>query len=278
MSKRPAAQHPATQHLEQLLQDRPGPLYIALSGGIDSLALMTVAARVRSQHTEAVHAVSEAVPPEATDRCRQLADRFGWRLTVLDAGEFNDPRYIDNPVNRCYYCKSNLFERIAEQIDITGATIATGTNKDDLGDYRPGLIAASENAVWQPYAEAEIDKPMIREIARTEQLGELAELPAQPCLSSRVETGIAINARDLLFVHRVERRLAVELGEGDIRCRITAAGVVAQLPAQTAAFSDSAVHAKLDQLLTALCASDNRHFARIEPYRMGSAFLRSRDG
>lgn len=265
----------AQQRLESLLRTRDGTLYIALSGGIDSITLMTVAARVRSAPTIAVHAVSEAVPAEATARCRELAAQRGWHLRVLNAGEFSDQRYIDNPVNRCYYCKTNLFSRITDQIEVQSATIATGTNLDDLGDYRPGLIAASENAVWQPFAEAGVDKATIRQIARSENLAELSELPAQPCLSSRVETGIAINGADLLFAHRIERRLASEIGDGDIRCRITADGIVAQLPADTPAFVDPQQMARLESLLRELCQKDNRQLDRIEPYRMGSAFLRA---
>lgn len=261
--------------LESLLRERSGTLYIALSGGIDSITLMTVAARVRKEPTIAVHAISEAVPEEATVRCRELAAERHWTLKILNAGEFDDQRYIENPVNRCYYCKTNLFARITDHINTTSATIATGTNQDDLGDYRPGLIAASENSVWQPFAEVGIDKNTIREIARTENLGELSDLPAQPCLSSRVETGIAINGADLLFVHRIERKLAEEIGLGDIRCRITAEGVVAQLPADAAAFSDQRQHAQLEALLKDLCQSNSRQFNRIEPYRMGSAFLRN---
>ena len=94
-------------------------------------------------------------------------------------------------------------------------------------------------------------------------------------MSSRVETGIAINGADLLFVHRIERKLAEEIGLGDIRCRITAEGVVAQLPADAAAFSDQRQHAQLEALLKDLCQSNSRQFNRIEPYRMGSAFLRN---
>jgi len=115
----------STKALENLLRDRAGPLYIALSGGIDSITLMTVAARVRNETTIALHAVSAAVPEEATERCRDLADRLGWKLQMLDAGEFGDQRYLDNPVNRCYYCKSNLFTRIHDTVDLRNATIAT---------------------------------------------------------------------------------------------------------------------------------------------------------
>jgi len=98
--------------LEQLLAAKADDLYIALSGGIDSITLMRVAAEVRSAPTVAVHAVSAAVPSEATERCRELSSLHSWQLVELDAGEFNNNHYIANPVNRCYYCKSSLFDSI----------------------------------------------------------------------------------------------------------------------------------------------------------------------
>ena len=82
-----------------------------------------------------MHAVSPAVPPEATERVRRTADAEGWRLTILDAGEFADRDYIANPINRCYFCKSNLYARIRRE---TEGPIAAGTNTDDLNDFRRG--------------------------------------------------------------------------------------------------------------------------------------------
>ena len=91
-----------------------------------------------------VHAASPAVPAEATARVRAHADRYGWALTLIDAGEFADSRYRTNPIDRCYFCKSNLYARIA---GIFAGVILSGTNTDDLGDYRPGLKAAGEHGL-----------------------------------------------------------------------------------------------------------------------------------
>ncbi|OED40737.1 hypothetical protein AB833_11840 [Chromatiales bacterium (ex Bugula neritina AB1)] len=263
--------------LSELLVARQGVLRIALSGGIDSLTLMTLAAEIRAWPTIAMHAVSPAVPAEATERCRELASRFNWSLVELNADEFSNPQYVSNPVNRCYYCKSSLFDRIIEGVtagcDDIG-TLATGTNADDLGDYRPGLQAASERNVWQPYVEANINKAAIRCLARELNLGALAELPAQPCLSSRVATGIAIDARDLRFIHQVEKAVAASTEAGDIRCRVTDTGIVVQLPAGSSGLVDSDKRADIAILVQKMCAQHNRRFKGIEPYRMGSAFLR----
>lgn len=258
--------------LEKLLTQRMDDLYIAVSGGIDSITLMRVAAAVRSTPTIAVHAVSAAVPSEATDRCRQLASTYGWHLLQFDAGEFSDHYYVSNPVNRCYYCKSRLFDSIISQLD-TDYCIATGTNTDDLGDYRPGLEAAGERNVWQPYVEAGIDKNGIRDLALQYGLGELSQLPAQPCLSSRIETGIKINTDDLGFVHRMERKLVEQLGEGDIRCRIVSDGVVIQLSRDCGVFESAARLKSITELARQFCKNSSRRFLKIEPYKMGSAFL-----
>ncbi len=260
--------------LEKILVQRRGDLYIALSGGIDSITLMRVAAEVRSAPTIAVHAVSAAVPAEATARCRDLTAQYNWQLLQIDAGEFNDNQYVSNPVNRCYYCKSNLFDSITAELH-GDCSIATGTNTDDLGDYRPGLKAAGDRDVWQPYVEAGIDKQTIRSLASRFGLGELSRLPAQPCLSSRIETGIRINIDDLGFVHGIERRLAELLGPGDIRCRIVSDGVVVQLPADSVVFSSVAQRQPVEELVTKLCEESARNLAGIEPYKKGSAFLRT---
>jgi len=149
--------------------------------------------------------------------------------------------------------------------------IATGTNRDDLGDYRPGLQAAGERRVWQPYVEAGVDKKTIRVLARQLGLGDLSELPAQPCLSSRIETGTRISADDLKFVHRVETALTGLHGPGDIRCRITKRGVVVQLPDEV--FVDAKARSETEALVSKHCIESNREFNKIEAYKMGSAFV-----
>jgi uncharacterized protein len=239
-----------------------GPLTVAVSGGVDSMTLAHVASQVQPDLAVA-HAVSPAVPPEATARVERHAGRYRWRLLLIDAEEFADPDYRRNPVDRCYFCKSNLYGRIRRETD---GLIAAGTNTDDLGDFRPGLRAADENGVVHPFVAAGIDKAAVRAIAQARGLNDLAELPAQPCLASRIETGIAINADDLAFVHRVERAVAPLVDGGDIRCRITHAGVRLEVGGEA---SDEA-----GRLAAELCQEAGRRFAGVAPYRRGSAFLR----
>ncbi len=135
---------------------------VAVSGGIDSLTLATAAHRVLGPRVTMHHATSPAVPAEATDRTRALAEREGWTLDVFDAGEFADPAYRANPVNRCFFCKTNLYGAVAAR---TRHTILSGTNLDDLGDYRPGLEAARDHAVRHPFVEAAVDKRAVRALA-----------------------------------------------------------------------------------------------------------------
>jgi len=261
--------------LQQILSAQELPLYIALSGGIDSLTLMTIAATVRRAPTIAVHAVSAAVPSQATERCRRLAAQFDWQLQEINAGEFESAQYVSNPVNRCYYCKSSLFDTILSAVG-ESAVIATGTNTDDLGDYRPGLKAAAERRIWQPYVEAGVDKDAIRALALEYGLGNLSRLPAQPCLSSRIETGITINVDDLRFVHAVETALEELLGPGDMRCRVVSAGVVAQLPNSSGVFDSDKKYQMVESLVKNICTQHSRQFIKIEPYAMGSAFLHNK--
>jgi uncharacterized protein len=253
-----------TESLETVLQGLPG-LTIAVSGGVDSMTLAHAAHRAGLPGLTVVHALSPAVPEEATVRVRDHAARFGWRLREVDAGEFADPEYRANPVNRCYFCKTNLYGRIAH---VTAGPIASGANLDDLGDYRPGLLAAAEHRVRHPFVEAGMDKAAVRRLAHDFHLVDIAEMPAQPCLSSRIETGIAINAADLAFVARMERALAPHMPPGtDLRCRITHGGVVVEAPA-----ADDAAR----RIAGDLCHSEQRAFLGFRPYQRGSAFLHAR--
>src|SRR5262249_46271943 len=190
-----------------------------------------------------------AVPAEATSRTQRLAAREGWNLTLIDAGEFDNIDYMRNPLNRCFYCKTSLYGTIRPH---TSAQIVSGTNLDDLGEYRPGLIAAKEHGVRHPFVEAEIDKQRVREFARALGLGELAELPASPCLSSRIETGIAIDPHVLSCVHRAEQLTSRMLPASTVRCRVRATGVVIELDKETLGAMSAETRAALSAEISAL--------------------------
>lgn len=243
-------------------------LAIAVSGGVDSITLATVAHKTL-QKVKMVHAVSPAVPTEATARVRDYASRFGWQLQVIDAGEFADKMYLANPVNRCYYCKSNLYSAVKNH---TPGMVASGANLDDLGDFRPGLIAAREHEVVHPLIEANIDKATVRSIAKLLELDQVSELPAQPCLSSRVETGLSIDPDDLLFIHKVEKYLTQALGAGDIRCRISQNGVRIEI-AEALMVKNASNWASVQAYVESLIAENNRTLVGYTSYVRGSAFV-----
>ena len=269
----------ALTRLEQAL-DRCGPRIVACSGGIDSLLLATVAHRRAPATTTVAHTMSPAVPAEGTARVVDHAHRHGWRLELVRSEEFADERYLTNPTDRCYYCKTNLYDALAA-LDTLGAeaTIVSGANLDDLGEYRPGLVAAAEHQVRHPFVEADIDKETIRDIARSLGLPE-ADLPASPCLASRLYTGTRVT----------EARLrAVEAGEAVIR----AAGVevvrcrVRTIDAANEAVVEAIVEV-LDEVRGAVTAGLLADLARVmqaiepsiirasldeRPYRPGRAIL-----
>ena len=246
--------------------DGMGPLAIAVSGGIDSLTLSVAAHRRAPGEATMHHATSPAVPPEATARTRALAAAEGWALDVFDAGEFADPAYRANPVNRCFFCKTSLYGAVAAR---TARQIVSGTNTDDLGEYRPGLDAAGNHGVRHPYVEAGIDKRAVRLLAAGLGLGALSELPSSPCLSSRVETGLRIEPSVLALVHAAETLVASRLAPRTVRCRIRARGVVIELDPAALVAAD-AVRADVQALATRAGFALPVAFA---PYKTGSAFL-----
>jgi uncharacterized protein len=249
-----------------------GPVAIAVSGGIDSLTLATAAHRLLGAEAAMHHAVSPAVPPEATARTRALAAAQGWALDVFDAGEFSDPEYRANPANRCFFCKINLYGAIARR---TQRGIASGTNLDDLADWRPGLEAARAHGVRHPFVEAGIDKATIRLLAAELGLGALAELPAAPCLSSRVETGIRIEAPVLRALHEAELLVTAALAPRTVRCRVRAGRVVLELDAAALERLDAGARDTLAARVAGLmAAAEVRDPVSFAPYRTGSAFLR----
>ena len=261
------------QALERQLREL-GQIAVAVSGGVDSMTLAVVVGRtLGNARCELFHGVSPAVPAAATARVRRYAAREGWSLQLLDAGEFADTAYLNDPVDRCFYCKTNLYRSIARQ---TQAIIVSGANRDDLNDYRPGLQAAGDYGVRHPLIEADIDKAMVRAIARRLGLTDLAELPASPCLSSRVETGIPIQPAALALIQRVEALVSSEIQPGAVRCRLRHTGVAIELDQVSLAALSAAHRSRLTGMIEPWCRQAGlAPFLGFEPYRTGSAFLRN---
>ena len=263
------------QRLQSVISDI-GPLAVAVSGGVDSMTLAVVAHRVLHDDARMLHALSPAVPEDGSARVRAYAQRLGWHLQVIDAREFADPNYLANPHNRCFYCKTNLYSTMANAVD---CVLVSGTNRDDLGDYRPGLQAAADHAVSHPFVEADMDKAAVRKLARELGLRDLAELPASPCLSSRVETGIAIDPGVLSAVYRAEQLVQQALAPRTARCRIRSDAVVIELDAHSMAALDAETAASLQKQIGGLLSDAGvEHPVSFQHYRMGSAFLRPTDG
>ncbi|MCH7741472.1 MAG: adenine nucleotide alpha hydrolase [Proteobacteria bacterium] len=262
--------------LETILE-RAGPVAVAVSGGVDSMTLAFVAHRV-NRVSQMFHALSPAVPERATGRVKDYADREGWNLNLIDAGEIRDPQYLANPVNRCYYCKTNLYDTVCERTDLM---VISGTNKDDLGDYRPGLVAADEHRVRHPYVEAGIDKSDVRDIARSLGLTDLQDLPAAPCLSSRVMTGIAIDEKLLPIINEAEeslwQSLQLFIPVKGVRCRIRPDAVAIEIDTSEDVDAQSDYAREAINIVTTLFEKHGyQKYLRtvsVEPYKRGSAFL-----
>lgn len=199
---------------------RMGRVLLGYSGGVDS-ALLAVAGRqaLGPERFLAVIGRSASYPESQRRAAVDLARRFDVPLLEVDTHELSDPRYLGNPTDRCYFCKSELWTRLAEVAEARGFdVIVDGTNADDLGEHRPGLRAAAERRIRSPFAELGWTKPRIRDCSR--QLGLPSwDAPAAPCLSSRVAYGLAITPTRLHQVEAGEAYLR-ELGvAGDLRVR-----------------------------------------------------------
>lgn len=192
---------------ERLLEEalrRHAPLMIAYSGGVDSTLLLAFAHRVLGKGAKGIIADSPSLPRASLTEALGVARELGADVEVVATTELDDPRYAENPPDRCYFCKAELFsqmERIAGERGFT--TIAYGENADDPPHLRPGSRAAREYCVIAPLKEAGLSKSDVRQLSR--KLGlPTADAPAQPCLSSRIPHGTRVTRLALDFVERGE--------------------------------------------------------------------------
>jgi uncharacterized protein len=178
---------------------------VAFSAGVDSTFLLKVAIdTLGPENVLAVTARSDSLARQEFEQATKLAESMGAAHRIIDTEEFDDPNYRANPTNRCYYCKTELYTKLRPIMEAEGyAAVVNGTNADDLGDYRPGLQAADEQAVRAPCAEAGMTKADIRELS--ERMGlPTFDKPASPCLSSRIQYGEEITAEKLRMIEAGE--------------------------------------------------------------------------
>jgi pyridinium-3,5-biscarboxylic acid mononucleotide sulfurtransferase len=198
--------------------DATGGLVVAFSGGVDSSLLAAVARERLGERALAVTALSPTYPAHEQAEAADLAKRIGIRHRTVESNELVIPGYAQNPVNRCYFCKSELFHLLRSIADAEGLRfIADGTNADDVSDHRPGRQAAVEQGVISPLLEAGMTKDDIREASRSLGL-RTADKPAYACLASRFPYGTPITEAGLLAVDRVEQVLR-NLGFSQVRVR-----------------------------------------------------------
>ena len=195
-----------------------GSCLVAYSGGVDSVLLAYVAHQTLGDKALAVLADSPSLPRRELEEATAIAERFSIPLRVIQTTEFDNPQYAANPNNRCYFCKQELFSRLAPLARKENfAVIAYGENASDAGDYRPGTQAAGEFQVRAPLKEAGLTKGEIR--ALSAQLGlPTADKPQMACLSSRVPHGEAVTPEKLSMIERAEYVLR-DLGFHDLRVR-----------------------------------------------------------
>jgi len=214
-----------------------GSVLVALSGGVDSALVTRVAHEVLGDRAVALTAVSPTFPAEELEAARHLAAATGIRHVLVDSNELESEGYARNAGDRCYFCKSELFDLAQERAKSLGiAWVADGTIVDDLGDHRPGLGAASEHAVRHPLVEAGFDKTDVRTVAKTLGVA-IWDKPSFACLGSRFPVGTRVTEERVGRVGRIETHLRtiglvqfrarwhtidggemirIEVGEGDI--------------------------------------------------------------
>ena len=209
--------HEKLSQLQQVFQEMDRSL-IAYSGGVDSTLVAKIAFDVLGDRSLAITANSPSLLPEELEDAKIQAAEIGITHEVVTTHEMDNPNYTSNPINRCYFCKSELHDTLKPLALERGYPyVVDGVNADDLQDYRPGIQAAKERGARSPLAEIGLTKPEVRQLSQYLGLS-WWDKPAQPCLSSRFPYGEEITIAKLQRVGRGERYLR-QLGLKNLRVR-----------------------------------------------------------
>jgi uncharacterized protein len=181
---------------------------VAYSGGVDSSYVALVATEELNDRALCITGDSPSLAEHQREQAREIARRFNFRHEIIRTEELDDPRYAANPANRCYFCKTELYAKLSPLARERGIEfVVDGSTTDDLGDYRPGRVAATEHGVRSPLVEVGMSKDEVRALSRRANLPTW-DAPASPCLSSRIAYGTQVT---------IKRLREVETGEGIMR-------------------------------------------------------------
>ena len=192
---------------------------VAYSGGVDSAVVSHFVHEVLGpSQSLIVTGVSASLADYELESAMSLAEKRGWNHRTVSTTEMDDERYLRNDGSRCFFCKTELYERLQHLAHDTGfKVIANGANHDDLGDYRPGMKAAANYSIRSPLLEADLGKDDVRSLALKAGLPNW-DKPAQPCLSSRIPYGTHVTTHALSMISKAEKHLR-DLGFNDCRVR-----------------------------------------------------------